>query len=242
MKKIVMLLALLLVPTVYAQLDWSITDLRCGNGKMDQFELCEKDLENESICEKLGENLTIAMACFDKHCTCVPKVNPVYCGNKRRDFIEMCDAGDPDDRCPMLGQLMGNLTLKCNPKTCGCDIADIPVDYSPNVVEQFKNATQKTSSCGNKKVERNEDCDPPNTLCTTSTKDPGVCSKNCECLSPDQLGEEENKEEATPSAPKGTAENLTEDATPTETPKTEAQKEEPGFFSRLWDWLAGLFN
>lgn len=239
MKKIVILVALLLVSAAYAQLDWSITDLRCGNGKLDQFELCEKGVE-ESICEKLGENLTIAMGCFDQHCTCVPKVNPVYCGNNRRDYIELCDAGDSDDRCPLLGQLMGNVTLKCNPKTCGCDIVDIPVDYSPTVVETFKNATQTASNCGNKKVERNEDCDPPNTLCTTATRDAGVCTEKCQCLRPDQLDGEE-----TPAPEINVTTNITENATPenvTPTPTPEPEEEKPGFFARLWNWFAGLFS
>jgi len=239
MKKIAVLLALLLVPVVYAQLDWSITDLRCGNGVLDQLELCEKGVE-KNICHELGANLSIAMECFEKHCTCVPKVNLVYCGNKRRDLNEMCDAGSAEDKCPVLGGLMGNITLKCNTKTCGCDIVTIPSDYSPAIVAQYVNATQTASVCGNKKVERAEDCDPPNTLCTLGTKDAGVCNDKCECVKPELLGAEEPKVEpvaeanVTETAAINTTENVSE--------KIPEASKEPGFFARIWAWLAGLFS
>ena len=59
MKKIVVLVALLLLPVVYAQLDWAITDLRCDDGKLDDFELCEPDFDGDGYCEDLaGLDLT----------------------------------------------------------------------------------------------------------------------------------------------------------------------------------------
>lgn len=245
MKKIVIFVALLILPVVYAQLDWGITDLRCGNGQLDQFELCEKGVEF-SKCDVLAEKLGIDMGCFDQHCTCVPKINPVYCGNNRRDFNEMCDGSDADDKCPVLQEVMGNVTLKCNTKTCGCDIIDAPVDYSPTVVEGYKNATQTASKCGDKKVERDEDCDPPNTLCTTATKDPGVCTEKCKCLRPDQLDEEEPT--PAPTIESNITSNVTENetevaenATPELAPEPE-KDEKPGIFARFWAWLAGLFS
>jgi len=240
MKKLVILVALLLLPTAYAQLDWTITDLRCGNGVLDQFELCEKGLDNQSKCDILAEKLGIDMGCFEKHCTCVPRVNPAYCGNSRRDFNEMCDSGASDDRCPVLGEIMGNVTLKCNTKTCGCDLIDVPTDYSPAVVETFKNASEKASVCGDKKVERDEDCDPPNTLCTTSTKDAGVCTDKCKCVEPALLDEEEPKIEENVT---GNVTEIAGNATFTVIEKSpEAEKEEPGFFGKIWNWLASLFS
>ncbi|MEM3154751.1 MAG: hypothetical protein QW165_04275 [Candidatus Woesearchaeota archaeon] len=239
MKKAVIFVALLLLPFAYAQLDWSITDLRCGNGKLDEFELCEKDVEF-SKCDILAEKLGIDMGCYEQHCTCVPRVNPVYCGNNRRDFNEMCD-GSGEDVCHVLAEIMGNVTLKCNPKTCGCDIVDVPVDYSPAVIERFQNATQAASKCGDKKVERDEDCDPPNTLCTTSTKEPGICTEKCKCLSPDQLDEEETTPVPAEANLTANATEMPENVTPTLTVEPEAE-EKPGFFSRLWAWLVGLFS
>jgi len=249
MKKAVILIMLIIMPTVYAQLPWSITDLRCGNGILDKFELCDKGNET-NLCHELGKNLTIAMECFDQHCTCVPKVNLVYCGNNRRDFFEMCDGTSPEDKCPYLGELMGNISLKCNPKTCGCDILETVSDtYSPNAINQLTNASKTPSNCGDKKVERNEDCDPPNTLCTTSRKQPGICTDKCECVSPELLGVEPTPESSsvniTANLTANITENITETRNITEQPEniTEEPKEEkPGFFARLWAWFAGLFS
>lgn len=243
MKKIVVLMALLLVPIVYSQLDWSVTDLRCGDQVLDKYELCEKDLENASRCNILAEKLGIDMGCWEQHCTCVPKINPTYCGNNRRDFNEMCDGTDADDKCPLLGEIMGNVSLKCNPKTCGCDITEtIPADYSPSVVQQLVNATQTASLCGDKKVERNEDCDPPNTLCTTSTKETGVCTDKCKCVEPEMIGiEEKPVENVTPVTQINVTEVPVENVTVENVTAPPVEKK-PGFFARLWAWIAGLFS
>lgn len=241
MKKIVILVALLVMPAVYAQLDWAITDLRCGNGILDQFELCEKGVDNESRCDILAEKLGIDMGCFEQHCTCVPKVNPVYCGNNRRDFNEMCDGTSTEDQCPVLGEILGNITLKCNAKTCGCDIIGTPADYSPAVVEDYINKSQTPSSCGDKKVERDEDCDPPNTLCTTSTKEAGVCTEKCKCVEPELLDEPEKVEEAV-TEENVTAVNLTEEVVDGVNVTESEEVEEPGFFARIWAWFVGIFS
>ncbi len=240
MKKIVILVALLLIPAVYAQLDWTITDLRCGNGVLDQFELCEEGLDNESRCDILAEKLGIDMGCFEKHCTCVPKVNPVYCGNDRRDFNELCDGTSSDDQCPVLGEIMGNITLKCNKTTCGCDIIGTPADYNPSVLEGYINKTQTASSCGDKKVERNEDCDPPNTLCTTSTKEAGVCTDKCKCVEPALLDEPEEVK-ANVSEDNATVENVAENLSE-ENVTEEPVDDEPGFFASIWAWFVGIFS
>lgn len=240
MKKAVILL-ILLIPSVVAQLDWAVTDLRCGNGVLDKYELCEKELE-ESRCDLLAEKLGIDMGCYDQHCTCVPRINPVYCGNNRRDFNEMCDGTDADDKCGVLGEVMGNISLKCNPKTCGCDFVEtIGKDYNPVYIEQLTNASQTASSCGDKKVERNEECDPPNTLCVTNKNEPGVCTEKCECVEPEMIGVEE-KETVPNETINATETNVSVEEKTTENATVEPTETKPGFFGRIWAWIKGLFS
>lgn len=238
-------LALILIfalPSVYAQLDWSITDQRCGNGVLDKYELCEEGV-NFSRCDLLAEKLDIAMNCHWQHCTCVPRVNPVYCGNGRRDFFEMCDKGDLEDKCGELGAIM-NLSLVCNQKTCGCSINQtLDTDYNPAVVEDLVAKSQTPSVCGDKKVERNEDCDPPNTLCTTILKEAGVCTDKCKCLTPEELAKQEETtkptEQINVSEPANETEPAVEPANETEETDNETK---PGFFSRIFSWFANLFK
>ncbi|MBS3148721.1 hypothetical protein J4219_07590 [Candidatus Woesearchaeota archaeon] len=244
MKKIVLVALLLLVPSVVAQLDWTITDLRCGNGKLDTFELCDKGLEeNETFCDDLGVLLKIDPVCDVQHCTCLPRVNKAYCGNDIREGVELCD-GNAEDFCEAYGNITG-LNLSCNKDTCGCKISDdLPSDYNPQVVEALENASGKASVCGDKRVERNEECDPPNTLCTTSLKKPGVCTSKCECLEPELLGLEEESDEKNESVEEveanATSEVVNESDSESETPAEEP--EEPGFFSRVWAWIKSLFS
>lgn len=252
MKKIVILVALLLIPMVHAQLDWSITDFRCGNGKLDQFELCEAGVE-ESYCDELADLLGLDNACDTEHCTCLPRIMKSFCDNNIREGVELCD-GTAEDLCPEFGKIL-NVSLTCNKKTCGCDINQtVPQDYDPGVVEGLINASQTASSCGDKKVERDEDCDPPNTLCTTSTQDPGICTEKCKCVLPSMLGVDEPEE--TPEPENITAENVTGNVTDnvtvenvtfevenvTEEVDEEEEEKKPGFFSRMWAWIAGLFS
>ena len=181
-------------------------------------------------------------------------MNKAYCGNNIREGVEVCD-GDGEDKCPEFGAAI-NMTLTCNKKTCGCDINQtIPSDYNPQVVEGLINASQTASSCGDKKVERVEDCDPPNTLCTTSTNDPGICNEKCKCVLPEMYGVEEEpsavnetvKDNETLEENKTvgsvsvnmTAENLTE-APENVTEKIEEEK--PGIFARFWAWIVALFS
>lgn len=242
MKRVVSIaiLALFLLPIVYAQLDWSITDLRCGNGVLDEFELCEKGLE-EGFCDELGDVLEIDAVCDPYHCTCLPRVNKAFCENNIREGVELCD-GDSEDRCPAFGNAI-NLSLTCNKKTCGCDLNEtLPVDYNPLVVEELSNASQTASKCGDKKVERNEDCDPPNTLCTTAGDEAGICTDKCKCVEPSMLGKEEEpvKEEVKEeNVSVVVEENVSESV---ELNVTEVPEKKPGFFARLWAWFAGLFS
>lgn len=247
MKKMLILAALLLLPVAYAQLDWAITDFRCGNGVLDQFELCEKDVKNVTFCDALGTILEIDTACDETHCTCLPRVNKAFCGNNIREGVELCD-GTGDDKCDEFGNAT-NLTLTCNPKTCGCTINQtIPKDYNPETVQDLVNKASTPSTCGNKKVEGNEDCDPPNTLCTTATG-PGICTEKCDCVSPEMIGVEPKVEEKT--VEKNVTENVTaeeinvsEEVKNVTAPEVNVTKtpEEPGFFGRLWAWIVGLFS
>jgi hypothetical protein len=246
MKSAVIFVALLILPVAYAQLDWKITDYRCGNDVLDEFELCEQGV-NETFCDDLATILEIDTVCDTQHCTCLPRVNKAYCGNNIREGVEVCD-GDGEDKCGEFGIAI-NISLTCNKQTCGCDINQtIPYDYDPGVVEGLINASQAASSCGDKKVTRNEDCDPPNTLCTTNTGDPGICTEKCRCVLPELFGEEEEPvvEEVAPEnvtlevAENVTVENVTE--VPENVTVEEVEEEKPGFFGRLWAWIVALFS
>jgi len=127
-----LIVMLLLLPMAAAQLDWKITDLRCDNDKLDDFELCENGVE-ETFCDDLGDLLGIDAVCDVAHCTCLPRVNTAYCGNDIREGVEVCD-GSAEDFCPAFGNITG-LPLKCNEDTCGCDLDEnIPDDYNPRII------------------------------------------------------------------------------------------------------------
>lgn len=262
MKKIIFILALLLLPVVYAQLPWTITDLRCGNDKLDDFEMCENGIESPNYCEDVAELLEIDTACDTFHCTCLPRVNKAYCGNDRREGVEICD-GSGEDFCPELGQRM-NLSLICNPLTCGCELNEtVPADYNPLVVEELENASQTASVCGNKKVERAEDCDPPNTLCTTDLGEPGICTEECRCVEPGALDEPEDSElnEQAADEVNETSNETSYDAEVNLSnvndtlevndsinesnltgPADEEAAEEKGFFGKLWAFIVSIFS
>jgi len=159
MKRVLILVALLLVPAAIAQLDWDITDLRCGNGVVDDLELCEKGL-GDGHCKVIADLLGIDTVCDVEHCTCLPRVNMAYCGNNRREGIELCD-GTAEDFCPQFGNAT-NMSLVCDPDTCGCKITGtLSSEYDPETIEALINASKVTAVCGNKKIEGSEDCDPP---------------------------------------------------------------------------------
>ncbi|MBS3124878.1 hypothetical protein J4211_01330 [Candidatus Woesearchaeota archaeon] len=243
------IIALLALPFALAQIPWEVSDQRCHNKVLDQFELCER-YANETRCDALGEILEVDTACDTAHCTCLPRVNKAFCGNNQREGIEVCD-GTGDDKCAEYGQRV-NMTLVCNPKTCGCSINEkLPADYNPVAIETLANSTQKITVCGDKKVERDEDCDPPNTLCTTYRKEAGVCTQKCKCLPPDMLDKEDEITApfnvSTTNETNTTLTNTSELLTPPESENNTTQElsEEPpeqGFFARFISWLAGLFS
>jgi len=246
MKRVLIVLLLLAVPA-YAQLDWAVTDLRCGNGKLDDFELCEPDI-GDGYCEDLGKLLKVAAVCDEQHCTCLPRVNKAFCGNNIREGIELCD-GDAEDFCEEFGNITG-VDLVCNKDTCGCDIADaVPSDYNPLVIDELKNKSQEEAVCGDKKVERDEECDPPNTLCTIGLDDSGICTEQCKCVPPELYGKEESEEPQEAEQKETENEtiapaNITDDlnaSVPNEN-ETEKPKEQKGFFASVWAWIVALFS
>lgn len=238
MKRIYLILLLLIVPAAFAQLDWAVTDMRCGDGELNKFELCEEDVD-ESRCDELGDILKIATACDTAHCTCVPRVNKAFCGNGNREGVEVCDG---EDHCKEYGDMIG-LKLECDSDTCGCVILDsVPNDYDPNYLEKLANLTNVTAECGNKILEGSEICDPPNTLCTTSTNEPGVCSAECECKTTEEVDEEEGiNESAVIPVPE---ENKTEQPKEPEPVNIteEPEEEEIGFFAGIWRWMVSIFS
>lgn len=224
-------LFLLLAITATAQLDWSVTDLRCGDGTLDPYELCEDGVA-DSRCQYLEEWMEIDTACYDLHCTCLPLVNTAFCGNDRREGVEMCD-GEGEDFCDELGEKM-NLTLTCNAK-CGCDIAEpIPDDYNPDFIKQLENQTTQEPVCGDNNVEGAEQCDPPETLCTTPLGEPGECDKDCTCQALEPTPGTESVNETTEPT-------LNETEEP-EQAEPEEPEEQPGFFARLWKWIVSIFS
>jgi hypothetical protein len=131
--------------------------------------------------------------------------------------------------------------LKCNKDTCGCDFnVSIPKDYSLSTVEELINKTQVASVCGDKKIERDEDCDPPNTLCTTSTDEAGVCTQDCKCEIPGML-EPEEEVNVTENVTVNITEEI-EEPEPVENITVEPKEEKKGFFAKLWAWIVALFS
>lgn len=244
MRYTILILFILLAVSATAQLDWSVTDLRCGDGVLDKYEMCEKGVA-ENRCEHIEEMLGIDTACYTQHCTCLPIVNTAFCGNDKREGVELCD-GTAEDFCPELGEKM-NLTLKCNTK-CGCDIVEeVPDDYNPEYIQQLEQKGEEKPTCGDKKVEGAEQCDPPGVLCTTNLDEAGKCSENCTCvkIETDNKANETkaNQTEANKTVEK--EENQTTGAKTNETTKedkTEKKEEKEGFFSKFWKWFVSIFS
>ena len=227
-------------------IDMDVAKLRCGNNVRDAYELCDEG--GDDLCDDIAEWLSIDTQCDPKTCTCLPPINKAFCGNDRREGVELCD-GTSDDFCPELGKLMG-LNLTCN-DDCGCDFAEaIPKSYDPAYVEELEE--QGEGFCGNKVLDPNEECDPPNSLCTTALGEPGICDKNCSCVTPETILREEEQETeenvtANVTEAEGKEGNITVNVTePVENASaniTGAEElEKPGFFARLWSWIVSLFS
>ncbi len=216
------------------QLDWDITELKCGNGKLDAFELSEEGV-NETWCDEYGVLLDNIYSQGDfVHCTCFPRIIESFCGNDIREGAELCD-GTGLDKCGEFGDIIGK-PLKCNTATCGCIFEEtIPDTYNPDYIEKLEEMTKEESECGNKKIEGIEQCDPPESLCTTNVDDPGICTSDCKCEITEVTGKEVANE-------KETKENETEEKQEEEIVELEVKEETPGFFKGILLWFIGLFS
>jgi hypothetical protein len=114
--------------------------------------------------------------------------------------------------------------------------------------------------CGNKKIETNEDCDPPTKICYVGS-DIGLCSANCKCEikitadGSDSQDESETTDEETTTEEDTTE---TEEKTVETKPKTTVEDKdgistqqdrlalpkEPkkGLFGRVWNWFLDIFR
>jgi hypothetical protein len=237
-KSIVFGLFLVLLSTLaYAQLNWMVTDLKCGNGELDQFELCEEDIE-ETRCDIIEEVLQVATACDTDHCTCLSRVIQRFCGNDIREGMELCDGNSTEDYCSDLGKRM-NLTLACNTK-CGCDIIDVvPEDYDPEYLKHLEDQSQKESVCGDKSIDGSEQCDPSGTLCITNLDEPGECSDKCMCELLEKKNETVVKNDTTV---KNETVPEKKDEIKVHQLEPEEEEAEAGFFTKIWGWIVGLFS
>ena len=251
---IMIILVLSLSVLVSAQISRDITKIRCGDGVLDKFEMCEKGVESDK-CDKMAELLKIDTGCFERECVCVPFVNKAFCGNNRREGVEMCDGTSEEDFCPEFGKEIG-LNLTCNPATCLCDIVTgVPEDYDPSY-NQTNETPEGMAVCGDGKLQRMEECDPPNTLCNLPDGHVGVCVEGCKCVKKESISpveaeknEPENETEkpeendsAEPEQINATIDetsNTTEENSP-ETDSTAVARQ--GFFARFWSWFKELFS
>ena len=246
-KRGIILIILLIVfsSIAYSQISRDITKIRCGDGVLDEFEMCEKDIESDK-CDKMGEILKIDTACFDRECVCVPFVKSAFCKNDIREGAEMCD-GTAEDFCPAFGEAIG-LNLTCDPETCLCKITTgVPSTYDPTYNETQEEEPEGMAVCGDGKLQLAEECDPPNTLCTLESGEVGVCAEGCKCVETESIGiddkedeelEEENKTEEIEDAEE------TEQEEPEEAEETAemTEVEKKGFFVRLLEWVKDLFS
>lgn len=187
MKKIILFLAslILLSVIVNAQISQDITSIRCGDGVVDKYEMCEKGVKTDT-CEKIGKIIGVASACWVDKCVCVPFVKQAFCGNDRREGIELCD-GTGEDVCAQVGEILG-YNLTCNTDKCICDlVGGVPASYYPGYNET-EEEPEGMAVCGDGKLQLKEQCDPPNTLCTLHDDTVGICAKGCKCIPKESIG------------------------------------------------------
>jgi len=140
----------------------------CGNGVLENGELCDLDQFGDTTCLSLG---------FDAgELTCSPTCEPVTsgcraCGNQRLDPGEACEVTLGDRSCLAAGYLLGiaTCTEECTLETSGCEV---PL------------------ACGNGLLDPGEACDltaedggvPPEVTCGSVGLLPGVvvCDEHCQ--------------------------------------------------------------
>ncbi len=138
------------------------TEQKCGNGIREGYELCEPDTVFD-LCPSIGKILKIAMVCDERYCNCLPGRSAKACGNQILEGVEMCDPGTKEelvDYCPNVSMAIG-IPLVCDNNTCDC------IPSGPRIV---------LSTCGDDKVEGNEDCEEDSD-CPGTRK-----CENCTCV------------------------------------------------------------
>ncbi len=242
-KKIIFTLIVLLALFsffVQAQIYRDTPAIRCGDGVLDAYEMCEKDIDTDR-CEKMGELLEIDSDCREEVCVCLPFINSAFCGNDRREGVEMCD-GIGEDFCPEFGEFIG-VNLTCG-ENCYCEIVGgVPASYYPGYNET-EDKPEGMAVCGDSKLQLEEECDPPNSLCTLEDGSVGIC-KSCKCVEKESIGIEKQVE--TEDEEEIVAEDEEEEIEEKEIEDEEKSLEnndakKAGFFAGFWNWIKELFS
>ncbi len=223
----------LLCSIAFAQINKDTTTIRCGDGVLDDFEMCEKGIKGIDKCDGLVEILNVDVDCRTEVCACLPFVNSGFCGNDRREGVEMCD-GAGEDLCSTFGDEIGvNLTCDID---CYCKIVGgVPASYYPGYNET-EEEPEGMAVCGDKELQLKEECDPPNSLCTLEDNSVGVCAEGCKCKPKESIGISEKEDEEIDEVEDSEEEEEVEEI------KEKDSKEGPGFFASIWAWVRDLFS
>ena len=156
--------------------DFAITQ-SCGNGIVDQGELCDGNNLNSMTCTDQGfdgGSLSCNSSCtFDtQYCT------NASCGNNIMEAGEQCD-GSTTISCKSLGYDSENILICTN--TCSLDTS---VCFNTNTEEGNTNQEDDTPACGNGVLENGEQCDgSTNLLCSEFgdfTSGKVICNNECQ--------------------------------------------------------------
>lgn len=132
---------------------------------------------------------------------------------------------------------------------------------------QTAQVLQELPKCGDKKLNQpGEECDPPGKICYTESFAAGICNDFCACdvklkgvVKPKENVTEENVTKENITEPKEEVHVIEPEVPEVKEPEVKEPSVEPreaivtvpeavekpapkGFFSRLWAWIAGLFN
>jgi hypothetical protein len=162
---IILAFAVLALSAAASVIPSALTEQKCGNGIREGYEVCEPDTAYD-LCPSIGKILKVAMVCNEYTCNCLPDRSAKDCGNNIIEGVEMCDPGKrpTPDHCPNVSMAIG-IDLKCDEKTCDC------IPTGPII---------KLSTCGDAKIEGNEDCEE-NDDCPK-----GRTCQNCTCIRPEE--------------------------------------------------------